>query len=86
MHIDIPDEVALRLERLAKRQGAEIGELLQDMIARYAADEQWGSMADMARNARQADLASAQAVDTAARSREILNAEYTDDLKRRRVK
>ena len=48
--------------------------------------EQWGSLADMAQNARQAGLASAQLVDTAARSREILNAEYADDLKRRRVK
>ena len=48
--------------------------------------EQWGSLADMAQNARQAGLASTQPVDTAARSREILNAEYADDLKRRRVK
>ena len=48
--------------------------------------KQWGSLADMAQNARQAGLASAQPVDTAARSREILNAEYADDLKRRRVK
>ena len=48
--------------------------------------KQWGSLANMAQNARQAGLASAQPVDTAARSREILNAEYADDLKRRRVK
>ena len=48
--------------------------------------KQWGSLADMAQNARQAGLASTQSVDTAAHSREILNAEYADDLKRRRVK
>ena len=48
--------------------------------------EQWGSLADMARNARQAGLASTHPVDTSAYSREILNAEYADNLKRRRVK
>ena len=79
-------EAAQHLEQLAKQQGIEIDELLQDMIERYIADEQWGSLADMAQNARQAGLASTQPVDTAARSREILNAEYADDLKRRRVK
>ena len=48
--------------------------------------KQWGRLANMAQNARQAGLASAQPADTAARSREILNAEYADNLKRRRVK
>ena len=86
MNIDIPEEAARRLKQLAEQLDAEIGELLQDMIARYTADEQWGSLADMARNARQAGLASAQPVDTAAHSREILNTEYADALKRRRVK
>ena len=86
MNIDIPEEAARRLEQLAEQLDAEIGELLQDMIARYTADEQWGSLADMARNARQAGLASAQPVDTAAHSREILNTEYADALKRRLVK
>lgn len=76
-----------RLAQRAKRQSVEIGEWLQDMITPYTtADEQWGSLADMARNAQQAGLASAQPVDTAAHSREILNAEYADDFKRRRVK
>jgi len=40
-------------------------------------------MAELAENARKAGLASENAVDTAERSREILNTEYADYLKRR---
>ncbi len=91
MTIDIPDDIAQRLEQLAKRQDADIGELLRDMIERYTIEhdtdnKQWATLADLARNAKEAGLASAQPVDTSARSREILNTEYADYLKRRTIR
>lgn len=89
MTIDIPEDVALRLAELAERQDADIGDLLRDMLERYTADEhnrdrkQWATLADLARNAKEARLASPQPVDTAARSREILNTESAAYLKSR---
>ena len=53
---------------------------------RYASEIAPGSLAEMAQNAREAGLASDERVDTAGRSREILNTEYADYLKRRRNK
>lgn len=88
MTIDIPESIALRLEELAKQNDVDISDLLRDMLERYAAErhtdeKQWATLADLARNAKAAGLATAQPVDTAARSREILNTEYADYLKRR---
>lgn len=88
MTIDIPEDVALRLEQLAEQQDTELGDLLRDMIERYAKertteDKPWATLADLARNAKEAGLASPHPVNTAARSREILNAEYADYIKRR---
>lgn len=88
MTIDIPDDVALRLEQLAKQEDADIGELLRDMLERYAndcdsSDKQWATLADLARHAKEAGLASPQPVNTAEQSREILNTEFADYLKSR---
>ena len=83
MTIDIPQDIALRLEELAKQQDSEIGDLLRDMIERYAADKQWATLADMARHAKELNMASPEPVNTAERSREILNTEYADYLKSR---
>lgn len=89
MTIDIPEDVALRLERLAEQRDTDLGELLRDMIERYAKDQTaddkpWATLADLARNAKEAGLASPHPVNTAGRSREILNTEYVDYLKRRK--
>ncbi|MCY4540103.1 MAG: ribbon-helix-helix protein, CopG family [Chloroflexi bacterium] len=89
MTIDIPEDVAQRLEQLAEKHDTDLGDLLRDMIERYAKertanDKPWATLADLARNAEEAGLASPHSVNTAARSREILNAEYADYLKRRR--
>ena len=87
MTIDIPDDIALRLQELAKLNDADISDLLRDMLARYA-DERDGNKkrrattADFARNALAAGLSSPHPVDTAERSREILNSEFADYLKR----
>ncbi len=88
MTINIPDDVALRLEELAKREDADVGQLLRELLERYAAErdgdtKKWATLADLALNAKAAGLASPEPVDTAARSREILNTEYADYLKRR---
>lgn len=88
MTIDIPEDLALRLEELAKRNDVEVGELLRDLLERYegeraAKQKRWATGADFARNAKAAGLASPEPVDTSARSREILNTEFADYLKRR---
>jgi len=88
MTIDIPDDLALRFEELAKRNDVEVSELLCELLERYANDsdnneKQWATLADLARHAKELNMASPEPVDTAGRSREILNAEYADFLKRR---
>ena len=88
MTIDIPDDIALRLKALAERNDADISDLLRDMLARYedkpdSNQRRRATGADFARNAKAAGLASPEPVDTSARSREILNTEYADYLKRR---
>lgn len=83
MLINIPDEVANQLETLARERGVAVGELLQTLMTHYAAPAGYASLADLAQTARDAGIASAQPVDTAAKSREILKTEYADYLKRR---
>ena len=88
MTIDIPQDVARRLEALAKEKDADIGDLLRDWLERYEAerendDKQWATLADMARHAKELNMASSEPVDTAGRSREILNAEFAEYLQSR---
>jgi len=83
MLMNIPEDVAHRLETLAQEEGTSVGDLLKVLLNRYAPDSPPGSLAAMAQNAREAGLASLQPVDTAERSREILNTEYAAYLKRR---
>lgn len=85
MLMNIPEDVADRLEKLAQAQGSSVADVLTTLLNRYAPDSPPGSLAAMAQNAREAGLASAEPVDTAERSREILNNEYADYLKRRTV-
>ena len=91
MTIDIPEDIATRLKQLAAQNDADINDLLRDMLARYEADCETGdkrraTLADLARHAKAAGMASGQPTDTSARSREILNTEYTEYLYERRVK
>lgn len=83
MLMNIPEDIAQRLEALALREGSSVGDLLKTLLNRYAPDTPPGSLAEMAQNAREVGLASVQAVDTAEHSREILNTEYADYLKHR---
>ncbi len=88
MTIDIPEDIALRLEKLAKQNDAEVADLLRDLLERYANesetdDKKWATLADMARHAKELNMASPEPVDTAGRSREILNTEFADYLQSR---
>jgi len=83
MLMNIPEHVARRLESLAEQEGSTVGDLLETLLNRYSPDPPMGSLAEIAENAREAGLASAQRVDTAERSREILHQEYANYLKRR---
>ena len=69
MTIDIPEDVSLRLEQIAKQQNADIGELLRDLLARYEDErddkaKRRPTTTDFARNASAAGPASPQSVDT----------------------
>ena len=88
MTIDIPEDIALRLQKLAKQNDADISDLLRGWLERYENDnandeKQWATLADMARHAKELNMASPEPVDTAGRSREILNTEYADYLQSR---
>jgi hypothetical protein len=83
MLMNIPEDVAQRLNQLAQQEGASVGDLLKSLLDRYTAPAPSGSLADMAHNARATGLTSGQQVDTAQQSREILNTEYADYLKQR---
>lgn len=88
MTIDIPEDVARRLEQLAEQHDTDLGDLLRDMVERYAKertanDKPWATLADLARHAKQMNMASPEPANTAERSREILNTEYADYLKSR---
>lgn len=82
MQIDLPDDVAQRLTQLAEQQGASIADVLEKLLDQYGTPRP-GSLAEMAQNAREASISSPEPVDTAANSREILQNEYADYLKRR---
>ncbi len=96
MILDIPEDISLQLAEMAQRQDAEIDELLRDMIKRYVterniadcsveSDGRYATWEDLLKSAHEAGLASPEPVDTAARSREILQTEYTDYLVKRRL-
>ncbi len=78
MVIDIPQDLALRLEELADEQGSSVEELLRNWLDGGVPKKPHLTLQDLARNAREAGLKSEKPVDTSTRSREILNAEFTD--------
>lgn len=82
MLIDIPNDVASRLQGLAEDRGCSIGELLRDLVEPDAVEQRYGTLADMARNALAANLGTGKFTDTSARSREILKAEFPDYIRR----
>ena len=83
MIIDIPEDIALRLEELAETKGSTIEELLRAWLDGQVPKKPQLTLQDLARNARKAGLKSDKPVDTSERSREILNAEFADWVDRR---
>ena len=83
MFMNIPEDIADRLNQLAQQEGATVEDVLKTLLDQYMSQPRTGTLADLAQNARDAELASVQSVDTAERSRDILNTEYADYLKRR---
>ena len=82
MIIDIPQDLALRIEELAEEQGSTVEDLLRGLVDQEIPKKTRTTLADLAEIAVSAGLASDKPVDTAERSREILETEYTDYLKR----
>src|SRR5688572_29726998 len=64
MRITSPVAVAQRLEPLAQAQGARVGAVLKTLLNCYALDELAGTVADVARKAKETGLASAHPVET----------------------
>ncbi len=84
MALDIPAELTQRLEEAAEARGLSAGDYLEDLLdAAAPPKKQWATLADLARHAKEAGMASGHPVDTSARSREILNTEFADYLKSR---
>lgn len=83
MNIVIPEEFTQQLEQLAAQHDVEVVVLLEQLVKRYTPDKKWATLADLARHAKELNMSSPEPVDTAGRSREILNTEYVDYLKSR---
>ena len=86
MNIEVSDKVGLQLEQLAEERNLTMDELICAMLDEYDIERRKGvTLAEFAKMAIEAGLASTEPVDTAEHSREILNAEYADYLERRRT-
>lgn len=88
MIIEIREDLALRLQALAERDGADLDNMvhrtLMDLVSQREKDgRRYATLADMARHAKELNMASPQPSNTAERSREILNTEFVDYLKSR---
>jgi len=53
MRINIPEDVAQRLEHLAQEQVSSVGDVLKTLLNRYALDMPAGTLAALAQNARE---------------------------------
>ncbi len=84
MKIEVSDETGLHLEQLAEERKLSVEKLLCNMLSDYDVKRNGATLQDLARNALEAGMSTPEPVDTAERSREILQTEYADYLKQRR--
>ena len=83
------EDVAFRLLEIARREERPVEAVLKSMLAQYRESEsddsepKPGTLAMLAKKAVEANIRSGNPVDTAVRSREILNEEYADYIRRR---
>lgn len=83
MMIEVSNEVGQHLSQLAEERNLSIEELIRSMLEQYDVVRSAPTLADLAKVALEADLSTDEPVDTAARSREILQTEYGDYLRQR---
>jgi hypothetical protein len=83
MSTPIPDELIQELERIAAQENRTPAELLASLLAEHKSESIWIPAQVLLQNALEASIASPMPVDTAANSREILEQEYADYLKKR---
>ena len=72
-----------------EKQYGTLADMVENARAANLGKSEWpppGSLAALAENARRANLRGGTATDTAARSREILKAEYPDFIRRKQGK
>lgn len=80
------ERIAWQLLDIARRENRSVEAVLDDLLADYQPDTERpkpGTFAALAHSAREANIRTEYPVDTSERSREILNTEYADYLKRR---
>ena len=85
MKIELSDDTGQHLQDLAAERNLTVEELISAMLDRYDVKRKGVTLADMAANAAKAGLRTPHPVDTAARSREILETEYQECVTRRRI-
>lgn len=85
MNIDLPKKLADKLQVIADEQNSSPEAILAQLLMEYEVhtEEQAGSFGNLAKSAMSAGIYCDEPVDTAIRSRKILNDEYSDYLKRR---
>lgn len=83
MLLNISNELAEQLQQIAQDSDITIDDVLRSLLDQNNLQLPTITLADLAQNAREANLSSDDIVDTAKHSREILNNEYADYLKRR---
>lgn len=84
---DLPEALLKQLEEIAEDESRTPADLLESLLSGYIQMRgkkatPKGTLADLARAAERAGLRSSQPVDTSARSREILEAEFPDYIRR----
>lgn len=82
------ERIAWRLLDIARRENRSVEAVLDTLLSQYDENGEGekptpGTFAALAEAARRANISSSEPVDTSERSREILNTEYADYLKRR---
>ncbi len=84
------ERVVRKIEKFAERENLTVEAALESMMDQFSVDEDGqadepalGTLGALAKAAERANLHSDPTIDTAEHSREILNTEFADYLKRR---
>lgn len=83
--VALPQYLLAELEKIAQNENRSAAEVLESMLKHYKKPERitYATLADLAQSALEADFHSPEMTDTAERSRDIIQNEYADYLKRR---